>query len=351
MIEFWDWVSMDETRKPQPATRNRRCTRGYQIRTFDMKTCSKLFLSLFYFCLFVFFCHSAQAGDHRSMADDKEMPNLVLGYDVRVLLDANMKDIKAVTELWMEQLAEKNGLAANVVIYSDFTAMLEDFKDGRVDLASTVTLDYLRIAEDLGTELAYSSIYANGKPTKKYLLIVRSDAGFVDVKDLAQKKLAVAKIDDAALLFLNTYLLRNKLLEAPGFFSFIVNKRKSSQAILSVFFRQTDVCIATREAFDIMVALNPQVGRQLKVMASSPEMVCTVSFFRKDYSPKAKAVIRNGAVKLRDTAAGRQLLTLFKLTDIFLLKDSDLDSFRSLLNEYRQLKGDVQVHKHKRDNN
>ena len=350
MIEFWDWVSMDETRKPQPATRNRRCTRGYQIRTFDMKTCSKLFLSLFYFCLFVFFCHSAQAGDHRSMADDKEMPNLVLGYDVRVLLDANMKDIKAVTELWMEQLAEKNGLAANVVIYSDFTAMLEDFKDGRVDLASTVTLDYLRIAEDLGTELAYSSIYANGKPTKKYLLIVRSDTGFVAVNDLARKKLVFPKTDDVALLFLNTLLLRNKLPEAPGFFSSIIDKRKFSQAVLSVFFRQADACIADDEAFSIMAELNPQIGRQLKIIAASPEIVGAVSFFRKAYCAKTKAIVRNATVDLVDTAEGRQLLTMFKLADIYPLKDSDLDSFRSLLNEYRRLKGDVPVRKHKRDN-
>ena len=142
-----------------------------------------------------------------------------------------------------------------------------------------------------------------------------------------------------------------KLPEAPGFFSSIVDKRKSSQAVLSVFFRQTDACIATSEAFDIMVALNPQVGRRLKVIASSPEIVCTVSFFRKGYCEKTKAVIRNGAANLENTVEGQQLLILFKLTGIFFLKDSDLDSFRVLLNEYRQLKGDVPVRKHKKDNN
>jgi len=351
MIEFWDWVLMDEARKPQPATRNRRCLRRYQIRTFDMKTCGKLFLSFFYFCLFVSFCHPARAGDHRSMADDKGRPELVLGYDVGVLLDADIKDIKAATELWMGQVAKKNRLTEKVVLYSDSTAILKDLKSGRVDMASTTTLDYLRIAEELETELAYSGIYANEKTTKKYLLIVRSDAGFVDVNDLARKKLAVAKLDDAALLFLNTHLLRNKLSEAPGFFSSVVDKRKSSQAVLSVFFRQTDACIATSEAFDIMVALNPQIGRQLKVIVSSPEIVRTVSFFRKGYCEKAKAVIRNGAANLENTVEGKQLLTLFKLTGIFLLKDSDLDSFRLLLNEYRQLKGDVPVRKYKRDNN
>jgi len=41
-----------------------------------------------------------------------------------------------------------------------------------------------------------------------------------------------------------------KLPEAPGFFSSIVDKRKSSQAVLSVFFRQTDACIATSEAYE-----------------------------------------------------------------------------------------------------
>ena len=302
------------------------------------------------FYLIVSFVHSVHTGDDRAMADDKGKPDLVIGYDMRVLLDADIKDVKAATELWMGQVAEKNGLTAEILIYSDPAYMLKDFKDGRVDMASTTTLDYLHIAEEVDTELAYSGIYANEKSNKKYLLIVRSDAGFVDVNDLARKKLAVQKADDAALLFLNTHLLRNKQPKTLGFFSSIIEKRKSSQAVLSVFFRQADVCIATDEAFGIMAELNPQIGMQLKVIASSPEIVCTVSFFRKDYSEKRKAIIRKGAENLVNTVEGKQLLTLFKLAYIYLLKDSDLDSFRLLVNEYRQLKGHVRVRKEKRDN-
>jgi len=305
---------------------------------------------LLYFCVIVSFVHSVHAGEDRSTAEDEVKPDLVVGYDMRVLLDANIKDIKAATELWMGQAAEKMGLMVDVVIYYDSASMLKDFRDGRVDMATTTTLDYLRIAEELDTELAYSGIYSNEKPTKKYLLIVRSDAGFVDVNDLARKKLAVTKADDTGLLFLNTNLLRNKLPETAGFFSSIIEKKKSSQAVLSVFFKQADACIATGEAFDIMAELNPQVGRQLKVIASSPEIVSTLSFFRKDYNKKTKVLIRNATANLVNTIDGKQLLTLFKLADIYLLKDSDLDSFRLLVNEYRQFKGYGQVRKQKRDN-
>jgi len=303
-----------------------------------MKTCSKFFLLMFSFCLFASLCHSAQVGDVRSMADDKGRPDFIIGYDMRVLSDADIKDVRAAGELWMRQVAEKEGLTADIVIYSDSASMLKDYKDGRVDMLTTTTLDYLSIAEELDTELAYSGIYVNEKPTQKYLLIVRSDAGYGDVNDLAQKKLAVPKSDDTALLFLNTNLLRNKLPEAAGFFSSIIEKKKSSQAVLSVFFRQADACIATDEAFSIMAELNPQVGSQLKVITSSPEIVLTVSFFRKDYSKKKKEIIRNAAANLVNTVEGRQLLTLFKLADIYLLTDSDLDTLRSLLNEYEELK-------------
>jgi len=284
-----------------------------------MKNCSKFFLSLFSFCILASFYHLAQAGDDRSVADNKGKPDLAIGYDIRVLLDADIKDIKAVTELWIGQVAKKTGLTADSVIYSNFASMLKDFKDGRVDMASTTTLDYLRIAKELETELAYSAIYANEKPTRKYLLIVRSDAGFVDVNDLARKKLAILKTDDTALLYLNTHLLRNKLPEAAGFFSSIIEKKKSSQAVLSVFFRQADACIANDEAFEIMTELNPQIGRQLKVIASSPEIVCVVSFFRKDYNEKSKAIMRNVTANLVNTVDGQQLLTLLKLADISLV--------------------------------
>ena len=59
----------------------------------------------------------------------------------------------------------------------------------------------------------------------------------------------------------------------------------------------TDACVVARTGFETMCEINPQIGKQLKVIASSPEVVPAVFCFRADYSPPFKEDLLAG---LRD---------------------------------------------------
>jgi phosphonate transport system substrate-binding protein len=107
--------------------------------------------------------------------------------------------------------------------------------------------------------------------------------------------------------------------------------------VLPVFFRQTDACLVDRQGFDTMCELNPQLGKQLRTLASSPRLITMVFCFRSAYSPPVKNEIVRAMEELYTTPAGQQILTVFQIDKMQIASDSDLDSARELLDAYEQL--------------
>jgi hypothetical protein len=109
--------------------------------------------------------------------------------------------------------------------------------------------------------------------------------------------------------------------------------------VLPVFFRQSDACVVTRSGFETMVELNPQLGRQLKILARSPEVVPAVFCFRADYAAGFKEDLFAGVRDLHKSAAGQQVLTVFQSDKIEDQPMSCLDSALELLATHQKLCG------------
>ena len=50
----------------------------------------------------------------------------------------------------------------------------------------------------------------------------------------------------------------------------IKEAQKPSQALMPVFFRQADACVASRHYFEVNSELNPQIQRELMSISNSP---------------------------------------------------------------------------------
>jgi len=98
-----------------------------------------------------------------------------------------------------------------------------------------------------------------------------------------------------------------------------------------------DACVVTRCGFQTMVELNPQVGRQLKTLVSSPAVVPIAFLFRADYSSPVKDQILAEIEKVHSTAASQQVLTLFQGEALEVCPVSSLDTALDLLAAHAQL--------------
>ncbi|MEE9605157.1 MAG: PhnD/SsuA/transferrin family substrate-binding protein [Candidatus Scalindua sp.] len=297
-----------------------------------MKIYVKVFIH--FLCLYIF-CSSINAQEHNS--SDEEEYRVAYGYQLRSMPNVLIKDAKAALKVWANELGNEEGLKSEVRIYKDLDSLIKDFQKGKLDLISVDPLDYLLSMQELEAELAFNPV-RYGKKTFKYLLLVRTDSPFVDIRDLRGKKLVIMKDAHASSLFLNTLLLQHKQEEADRFFFTIEEKNKVIQVILSIFFGQADICIVPEGAFKTMAELNPQVGKQLRIIDSSQEIVWGISLFHKDIDEKTKEKIKEITFSLKERVRGRQILMLFKFEDIVQLEESSLDTLKSLLNEYENLK-------------
>jgi phosphonate transport system substrate-binding protein len=85
---------------------------------------------------------------------------------------------------------------------------------------------------------------------------------------------------------------------------------------LPVFFGQTDACVTSKRGFDTMCELNPQVAKDLTVIASSPVMAVTFYIFHRAYRGVSRERFAKVYSDLPSSAAGRQLAMLFQFESL-----------------------------------
>lgn len=271
------------------------------------------------------------------LAETSTKADLVLAYTLKGG-DVDVKDSTAALRIYTTELAKSVGSTVDSYLYDDIETVVADIRRGKADLISLSSIEYLRIKGRTELELALCHV-KGGKKSFQYLILTHRNKGYTHLGDLRNKKLLMPKEDETARLYLQTLLLRQKFGAVQTFLAAAEEKTKASQVVLPVFFGQADACIITDVAFKTMVEMNPQLGRDLKVLASSPELIPSVTVFRKalagDIKEKSLAVGKS----LRNSARGRQVLMLFKIEDLVPVNDADLKSIKDLVDEYNRLRG------------
>ena len=87
----------------------------------------------------------------------------------------------------------------------------------------------------------------------------------------------------------------------------------------------------------MMIELNPQTGKALKVLATSPKMVPAIMCLRANYAPPFKDKLLAGLRDLHLTPSGQQVLTIFHSERLEEQPASCMDSALELLATHRRL--------------
>ena len=277
-------------------------------------------------------------------ADDTandNLPPVRFAFSSRMFTDVNENDAKASVKAWALALARERHvpMSTEPIILSGDAALRRALQDGSVDGAAVTTEEYLSLEPQMqGTNLFMSLI--GGRFTEEYLLLVRSDSGLPDLRSLRGRKITLFDNPRASLapLWLDLILSEQGLGVAEGHFGQILKAPKLAKVVLPVFFHQEDACVVTRRGFDTMCELNPQVRTQLRVMATSPELVPAVGFIRAGYNSPLRDTMLAALRGLEQSAAGAQVLTLFQSDQLKEAPGSLLNSARELLEAHRHLK-------------
>ena len=172
------------------------------------------------------------------------------------------------------------------------------------------------------------------------MLLVRADSGIEKVSDLRGRALTHFHNPMASLAstWVETLLLERGEGRLPDFFGKLPQSSKLARSILPVFFRQSDACVVTRQGFETASELNPQVGRQLKVLAASEPLVPAVFCFRGDYHSPLREKLLAEIGKVNTTPAGQQFMTLFQCDSLAEQPESSMESAFALLARHQRLR-------------
>lgn len=281
------------------------------------------------------FCGAAQ-----DLGPAAERTEIRFAYSKAMFIEVNENDAKAAVKVYARALGEQNGVYVNSMpeLLAGTNAIAEAIKLKEADLFVLTTEEFL-ILENQGLEGPLLLASIKDAVTEDYLLLAREDSTLRKLEDLENRSLLVASDPRAslAILWLDLLCRQHGLGPATQVLAKVTSAAKTTQVVLPVFFGKTDACIVTRTGWEVMCELNPQLKKQLRVIAASPPLIPALTCFRRGFADNVKQRILK-AVELSATQpAYSQLMALFKTDGLASQPLSSLESTRALVTTYRRL--------------
>lgn len=262
-----------------------------------------------------------------------------LGLSEALFDEMNENDAKAAVRAWTESVAGASHMEVDgtpQLLRSE--EIVHAITYHLIDGVSITAPEYGKVSRFLDPIIFADAGYA--KNGLEYVLLVRQDSGVHDLGGLRGRSLIVFQHASMCLAtaWLETMLAASNLDASDRFFTRVTKSRKVAQAVLPVFFGSVDVCLVTRQAFDTMCELNPQLRQTIRVLATSPKVLAALVAVHKDCPDETKRRFRTALAGMYDSTSGRQILTLFQSDRLVVVDSSLLAASVDLLAAYDRVK-------------
>jgi ABC-type phosphate/phosphonate transport system substrate-binding protein len=261
------------------------------------------------------------------------------GFTAGIVGDTNPTDAKAASLAWLRDVSKVTGCGWDFEANAFETAndAANALVSGRIDVAAMSSLEYLSVEPLLAGKAEPGLVFEFSHDTMlEYQLVARPD--IVSLADLQGKRLAVpdrAVSADLPRLWLDAELNGAGLGDVTKTFVSVRLVQKRGQATMAVFFGQADAAIETRTAFDTAVELNPQIGKQVKVLARSPGLLSSVVVLRTGMEPAMRKQAIETATTFHDRPEYKQQFLVMRITRILPWNPRYLDTTRTLVERLR----------------
>lgn len=294
----------------------------------------KIWLTMLVFCVLLL---AGRPGVQK--VEGKEMVRF--GFVQTIMGTINENDVKAALGVWIKGLTKEMNIpvAVTIRLYATISEIESDLAEDRVDVLYITTPQFSALLSLMAKD-ALLTVKQFGTITEAYVLLVHRDSPASEVRDLKGKNLLV--LDNArtsmSLNWLNVFLSEKGLGKPGRHFKNYKRVNKINNAVLPVFFRQADACLVTEKGFEVMAELNPQIARQMKIVATSPLYIPVVLGFRKTYQSLVKQMVMKNFQEMIDSSSGSQLLTIFQTDGMQQISMAELgDSIKLLKKDDSQL--------------
>jgi ABC-type phosphate/phosphonate transport system substrate-binding protein len=274
-----------------------------------------------------------------SLCGQESRPILRYGLTTGVIENANPTDVRAATLVWVQGVAEVMGFysGAEASVYPSPAEGVSAVNVGKTDVLALSTLEYFSVEQQLKAAPAMVFEIA-GNITVEYVLVSREDPG--NIANIAGKSIAIFAPNRPwalAELWADVLLADAGVPGRQKAFSSVRFVEKRGHAVMAVFFKQADLAIESRSSFETAVELNPQLGKELKVLARSPQLLPGLVCINNQMDTNQRRLYIEKITRMHELARYRQAFMIMHMTRLSTWDPGFLDSARALVNRQRAL--------------
>lgn len=260
---------------------------------------------------------------------------LEFGFTNHTFYGVNESDAQGAFKIFVGSLGKTRGYQLDVKthIFDDISEFGSYINSRKLQLIAIPAWDFMSLDIDAIMEPLFVS-KVNGRVKKDYLLLVRRDSEFHELESLRSKSINIMRSTGIRLsqIWIDELLNEKGLELSDQFFQTKKEIEKVALAILPVFFGKIDACIVNRAGFEMMTELNPQIGKNLRILASSvsylESIICVSRSDWEDPSYRQDAIL--ALEQLHNEVEGKQILTLFRIDQLAPYEPSYLETLREL---------------------
>lgn len=284
----------------------------------------------------------AALGPASGLADEKQPLVVRFGLSSDIFFDVSPKDAQVALDVWAKRIVAgaNRPVQTRGRVLNDADALAAVVARDELDVVALPTMEYLRLQDRLPVVPVLVGVRPDG-PYEEHVILVRRDAELTRLEALGGKRLIMQSgaVGVMAQAWLDILLAKHGYPEASRFFGHIKGASKASQAVLPVFFRQADAAVVTRGSYATLLEMNPQIGRELVSIAESPKLLLSMLCLHRKSDEELRRLIVDSTLDLQNSATGRQVLLLFKVTRVILFEPAHLEGVWALFRDHRALRG------------
>jgi ABC-type phosphate/phosphonate transport system substrate-binding protein len=294
------------------------------------------------FLLLIFLCAFQWAGQIFSAESQQTDHVLDIAIALPAFYDVDLRDAKATFKILGDMLFKKTGLSYTEQashIFQTNSELLDVIQSSEIEIIVIPPEILINMNDNLDITPVLVASHSDDIFDKFGLLYHRS-ANFKNLNDVKGKRLVLNKANAIGIpmIWLDAILSKANLPKSEHFFLTIDRTDNAQKSIMDIFFHKADVCLASMTAYETMVILNPQIGKEVQILQVSDPYIFPIVCFGKKLSntENDRKILYDTLLNMSHDATGQQILKLFGIDHFELFETSYLTAIRKLMDDYHR---------------
>lgn len=233
-----------------------------------------------------------------------------------------------------DYLSKKLGIKVKLTILSKYGDIIDNFVARRMDGAFFEVFTSVLAMEKLGVEPIARYVNLDGSSTIKSYIFVRKDSGIRTAKDMKGKRIAfVDKATVTGYLFAITFLKDNGINEIERYFKEYYFTGSHDSAVYAVFDRRADIGTAKSKVYEKIIAKDPIIKDELRIISESREFPEITLCIRKDLPVEIKTKIKDLLLNIDKEPLGKEVISKMEIKGFVATGITDFKPFFDLANK------------------